>query len=166
MYGSPTHWGEVWDQDAFVPIEDLEDANGNSMDGDNLSVTSDMSGSDESFLDEENNFKIQFHNGNTAEALDKRKLGTAFDRRVRDEWYASEDLWWQTDDFDDVPDSLESVEIHSEDSINKEDVLRTRFEEQVEEKAKKIDDIIEWNEIKSVRLKINVRNTQRYIIIM
>lgn len=159
LYGSPTHWGEVWDQDAFVPIEDLEDKD---TDGDNLSVTSDMSGSDESFLDEENNFKIQFHNGNTAEALDKRKLGTAFDRRVRDEWQASEDMWWQMDDIDDnecdaITNGHTEEEAEEErkklilSSLLKEDLLRQAFEDKVEDKMGKIDNVIEWDGVKSVR---------------
>ncbi|CAL8072692.1 unnamed protein product [Orchesella dallaii] len=160
LYGSPTHWGEVWDMDAFVPIEDLEDANAN-MDADNMSVTSDMSGSDESFLDEENNFKIQFHNGNTAEALDKRKLGTAFDRRVRDEWAADEDMWWQMDDIDDLPaQDTESATVngHADDEEQKlmlnphlkEDILRKRFEQRVEENTRRLDRVIEWNAVKDL----------------
>ncbi|ODN02294.1 Endoribonuclease Dcr-1 [Orchesella cincta] len=161
LYGSPTHWGEVWDMDAFVPIEDLEDANAN-MDADNMSVTSDMSGSDESFLDEENNFKIQFHNGNTAEALDKRKLGTAFDRRVRDEWAADEDMWWQMDDIDDDFPSKETesptVNGHADDEDHKsdlspylkEDKLRKSFEQRVEENMRRLDRVIEWNAVKDL----------------
>lgn len=141
----------MWDQDAFVPIEDLDDANA-SLDADNLSVTSDMSGSDESFLDEENNFKIQFHNGNTAEALDKRKLGTAFDRRVRDEWYANEDMWWQMDDIDDnvASGEINGHDVEEKDTLLTEDNLRKNFETRVEEKIDKVGNVIEWDSVKSV----------------
>jgi len=134
-YGSPTHWGEVWDQDAFVPIEDYDDPSGN----DNGSVASDLSGSDESFLDEDDNFKIQFHSGNTAEALDKRKFTTTFDRRPQENWNISEDMWWQLDD--DVKDAEKTLEQE----------MQQQFELQANANTAYFEDIVSWDSISSVR---------------
>lgn len=131
MYGSPTHWGEVWDRTAFEPPEDFDDI-------DSMSIHSDMSGSDESFLDGDNNLKIQFE-GNTAEALDKRKFATAFDSRIGEEYRASEDLWW--------PDS-EPLGIEEGEGIT----LKEEFDKKVDAKMADIQNIVKWNELRNVSI--------------
>jgi hypothetical protein len=154
LYGSPTHWGEVWDKDAFIPEEDLDDPSGHGIDNDAASVTSDMSGSDGSFLDEENSLKIQFHNGNTAEAMDKRKFG--LDGHQEDYWTTSEDLWWQMDVDDGFEDdSTNGVVEGAEEKLQevafeKEESLRENFESRIENKIVEIQDIVPWESISSV----------------
>lgn len=145
LYGSPTHWGEVWDQDAFVPAEDLEESGSNLMDNDNESVMSDMSGSTESFLDEDNNLKVQFINAHTAETLDKRKLDVSFDQRQEDEWVLTEDMWWHSCDEDKLQSSKDG------DAFDRETILRNNFEKRVDEKADEIKDIV-CNSISQVSL--------------
>lgn len=135
LYGSPTHWGEVWDRTAFEPPEDFDEL-------ETASLHSDTSGSDESFLDGDNNLKIQFE-GNTAEALDKRKFGTAFDHRLTDEFRASEDLWWGR---------MTDEENHSDDFQEpNEDLLRQEFEKKVEARIGDIQNVFKWNEVQNVR---------------
>lgn len=160
LYGSPTHWGEVWDKDAFIPIEDLDDpAGSHSMDNDNASVTSDMSGSDGSFLDEENSLKIQFHNGNTAEALDKRKFG--FEHRQEERWAANEELWWQMDGDDAFDEGSSTSDCNGQEEhlspesiVKREERLRTDFESLVDQRISEINDIVPWESIKTVSLEV------------
>lgn len=136
LYGSPTHWGEVWDRDAFIPVEDLDDPSHGDNDGDGAS---DMSGSEGSIADEDNSLKIQFHSGNTAEAMDKRKFG--FEQRQEDLWTATEDLWWKMDDIDDVVNEEKN-----------EETLRSEFESEVNNRIPEIgEDVLPWDTLSTVR---------------
>jgi hypothetical protein len=149
LYGSPTHWGDVWDKDAFIPIEDLDDPASSHIDNDTASVASDMSGSDASFLDEENSLKIQFHSGNTAEALDKRKFG--LEQRQEDLWITNEDLWWQMDGLDDFDNNKRrSDEEIARIIAVKEETLRTEFENEVNDRINEITDITPWDALQTV----------------
>lgn len=115
-----------------------------------------MSGSDASFLDEDNSLKIQFHSGNTAEALDKRKFG--FDHRQEDAWTANEDLWWQMDGIDEFEDTKrndcngepKSDEEIAQNIAQREEVLRLEFESQVNKRVEDINDVIPWNLLQTV----------------
>jgi hypothetical protein len=152
LYGSPTHWGDVWDKSAFEPPEDSDHPSG-AYDEDNVSVNSDASGSDESYLDGDNNLKIQFE-GNTAEALDKRKFGTGFDHRLSDDWATCEDLWWTMDGIDEEGQGQgnqeqKESEIFSN-SFEKEVLLKEAFEKKVEVKVGEIQQIVKSDEIAKV----------------
>ena len=117
-----------------------------------MSVNSDISGSDESYLDGDNNLKIQFV-GNTAEALDKRKFGTAFDHKISDDWTTSEDLWWSMDGFEEEHTSKDShqeeIEFYSN-SFEKECLIKDAFEKKVAMKVEEIQQIVKWDEISKV----------------
>ncbi len=113
----------------------MDDPSGHG-DNDGASVNSDMSGSDGSFLDEENSLKIQFHSGNTAEALDKRKFG--FEQKQEDLWSASEDLWWKMDDDEILGDEKTDQE------------LRIEFETEVNCRIPGIKDILPWDTLTEV----------------
>ncbi|CAG7831733.1 unnamed protein product [Allacma fusca] len=148
LYGSPTHWGEVWDQDAFVPAEDIEE-NLIDNENDNESVMSDMSGSTESFLDEDNNLKVQFINAHTAETLDKRKIDVSFDHRQEDEWILTEDMWWHSCDTDgnenDRTSGLclnDNSAKENTDEFDREAEFKSNFETRVEGKVDHIRSMI------------------------
>lgn len=153
LYGSPTHWGEVWDRGAFEPPEDLDNVKrGGGNDDDNVSVNSDLSGSDESYLDEENNLKIQFE-GNTAEAMDKRKFGQNFEFRPIDDWATSEDLWWTMEGIEEKKET--NLGTNGADEFNtsfeQEQMLRKEFEKRVDEKMDEMQEIVNWDEITKVK---------------
>jgi len=163
LYGSPTHWGEVWDRGAFEPPEDCDNTKrgGGRDDDDNMSVNSDCSGSDESYLDGDNNLKIQFQ-GNTAEAMDKRKFGQNFDNQTVDNWTASEDSWWGMDGIEKDPMGNNLTNSDEEDSLSNsfetEEILRKEFERRVEEGINGIQQIVNWDQIPSVRESISEFN--------
>lgn len=111
---------------------------------DNDSIASDGSGSTGSFLDEDNNLKVQFINAHTAETLDKRKLDTAFDNApLDDDDSLVESLWWEE---------------QNETLSKNEDVAQQSFEEHVKKKVSALRNLV-CDDISKVR-KAGIMNRQ------
>lgn len=119
-----------------------------------------MSGSDGSFLDEDNTLKIQFHSGNTAEALDKRKFG--FEPRQEDMWTANEDLWWTMDDVEEMNDGEEDI---GDQQIVTEELLRIEFENEVNNRIPEVKEILPWDQLTRVYIMITLNSYSKYFIL-
>jgi len=136
----------------------LEDSTGHGHDNDAASVNSDMSGSDASFLDEENSLKIQFHNGNTAEAMDKRKFGTDSQEEY---WTTNEDLWWPMDAS--VQDESFEEQDRGKQEFSKHESLENNFESRIQAEINSIRDIVPWETISSVSPTFSVQTSSMSI---